>query len=98
MKFTFSLKPENFIIERDDERCIRCGACVQQCAYNAHYYLEEKDKVLGINHNCVGDGRCVAICPTNAIRIKQAENPYRPNYNWTKERMMDLYEQAENGT
>ena len=98
MKFTFSLKPENFIIERDDERCIRCGACVQQCSYNAHYFLEEKNKVLGINHNCVGDGRCVAICPTNAIRIRQAENPYRPNHNWSKEKMMDLYEQAENST
>lgn len=98
MKAGFSLLPENFVIERDDERCIRCMACVQQCAYQAHYYLKEKDKVCGINHNCVGDGRCVAICPTDAIRIRQAENPYRPNHNWSKEKIQDLYQQAENGT
>jgi glutamate synthase domain-containing protein 2 len=98
VKGIFSLLPENFVIERDEDRCIQCMACVQQCAYQAHYYLKEKNKICAIHHNCVGDGRCVAICPTDAIRIRQAENPYRPNHNWSPEKMKDLYQQAENGT
>ena len=32
-----------YLIERDQDRCIRCKVCVNQCSYDTHYYDEEED-------------------------------------------------------
>ena len=37
MKMKSYLSPE-YIIERDQDRCIRCKVCVNQCTYETHYY------------------------------------------------------------
>ena len=49
-----SLKTADFIIERDEARCIACQVCVRQCANDVHYYDEEFDRVLSHDENCVG--------------------------------------------
>lgn len=90
------LQPE-FIVERDDYRCIRCGVCVRQCSFDTHFMDEEDDAVRAREENCVGCQRCAVFCPTKAIRIRT--NPYetRPNANWRPEHLRDALRQAESG-
>jgi len=32
-----------FVVERDENRCIKCQACVRVCANDVHIYDEETD-------------------------------------------------------
>ena len=61
--------PINFLypdyeVSRDYDKCIACRVCERQCANEAHYYLEEKDKLLADNGKCVNCHRCVSLCPS----------------------------------
>jgi predicted molibdopterin-dependent oxidoreductase YjgC len=68
------------LIERNDERCVRCGRCVAVCeevqavgAYKFagrgyHVRIDTKD---GGPLNCEFCGQCVAICPVGALLSKQ---------------------------
>ncbi len=60
-----------YIVERNDKRCIRCKVCVNQCTYETHYYDPEDDKICSKDENCVNCHRCVVFCPTKAITIKR---------------------------
>lgn len=91
-----TLLPE-FKIERDDQRCIRCQVCVRQCGFGTHSYDEEYDEIRSSEEKCVGCQRCAVLCPTNALTIRPHDFGYRPNFNWTKEHIRDLYKQAETG-
>ncbi len=86
-----------FIVERDDHRCIRCEVCVRQCGFGVHRSDEEDDEVYADEAKCVGCLRCVTLCPTNALIVR--ENPTRvpSNANWTREVLHDIYKQAETG-
>jgi glutamate synthase domain-containing protein 2 len=90
------LLPE-YLVERDEKRCIRCKVCVNQCTYETHYYDAEEDVVCSKDENCVNCQRCVTFCPTYAITIKKNPNVYRENVNWTTEAIRDLKKQAEFG-
>ncbi|MGD0329752.1 MAG: glutamate synthase-related protein [Nitrososphaeria archaeon] len=90
------LEPE-YTVERDDDRCIRCKVCVNQCTFDTHYYDQEDDKVYSKNENCVNCHRCVAFCPTQAITIRRNPNAYTTNDNWTQEAIRDIKRQAEVG-
>ncbi len=82
MKNAKTYTPPDFAVIRDDERCIRCKACVEQCSFDATFYDEDLDKVWNWEAKCVGCDRCAAICPVEAITIKKRETPYRYNYSW----------------
>jgi len=90
------LEPE-FIVERNDERCIRCKVCVNQCTYETHYYDPDDDKVYSHDENCVNCHRCVVFCPTKAITIKCNPCVYTANSNWNQEAIHTLKTQAERG-
>ncbi|TRO50196.1 4Fe-4S dicluster domain-containing protein [Candidatus Bathyarchaeota archaeon] len=92
---TYSL-PE-YVIDRDQDRCIRCKVCVNQCTYDTHYYDEEDDLIRSSDENCVNCQRCVTFCPTNAITIIKNPNKSRSNVNWSQEAIGDLKKQAESG-
>jgi len=96
MKMKSYVAPE-FIVERDQDRCIRCKVCVNQCAYETHYYDEEDDILLSRSENCANCQRCVTFCPTQAITIKRTPNFYRDNANWTQEVISSIKKQAETG-
>ncbi len=70
---------------------------MRQCAFEVHRYDEEEDEVFADESKCVGCLRCVTLCPTNALVVR--ENPTRipQNYNWTMDYLMDAYKQAETG-
>ncbi|BDC35740.1 MAG: 4Fe-4S dicluster domain-containing protein [Candidatus Methanoliparum thermophilum] len=90
------LLPE-FIIERNEERCIRCRVCERQCAFGVHYYDEELDKMFSDEEKCVSCQRCVVFCPTNALVVRPNPSQYKLNYSWNREKISDLIKQAETG-
>ena len=86
-----------YIIERDQDKCIRCKVCVNQCSYDTHCYDEEEDCMVSKNENCVNCQRCATFCPTQAITIRPNQNQYRSNANWTQEALTGIKKQAETG-
>ena len=42
-----------FIIERREDRCIKCRVCERQCAFEAHRYDEELDLMFSEESKCV---------------------------------------------
>jgi len=49
--------------------CTKCRACVNECQY---YYFDLEDLRLSdeMEENCIECGKCVAVCPSNAIELK----------------------------
>ncbi|MBC7131467.1 alpha-hydroxy-acid oxidizing protein, partial [Candidatus Bathyarchaeota archaeon] len=90
------VQPE-FVIERDDERCIRCLVCVRQCAFEAHSYDEELDTIVSDDSKCVGCQRCVVLCPTKALTVKHNPLAFKNNSYWTPDVITNIYKQAETG-
>ena len=74
-----SYLPPEYIVERDQEKCIRCKVCVNQCTYETHSYDAEDDVIRSKDENCVNCQRCVTFCPTHAITIKKNPSSYRDN-------------------
>ena len=58
------------LIEKDENRCMSCGACVGLCPMKALVY-DAKHKVELIEAKCNGVtcGLCVDACPVRAIRL-----------------------------
>jgi glutamate synthase domain-containing protein 2 len=90
------LLPE-YLVERDQNRCIRCKVCVNQCTYDTHYYDAEDDVICSRDENCVNCQRCVTFCPTHAITIRKNPNANTENANWTLGAIRDVKKQAETG-
>lgn len=91
------LVEQEFIAQRDTDRCINCGVCVRQCANDVHIIDEETGCVLSDSQNCVGCHRCATLCPTKALAIRRAPQQFRSNANWTADRIQGIYKQAEGG-
>jgi Fe-S-cluster-containing hydrogenase component 2 len=56
----------------DDSLCVACGACAEACAYRAI----RLDPVTGLASKCdlcLGAWRCVEICPTAALSVRESE-------------------------
>ncbi|TFH36656.1 MAG: 4Fe-4S dicluster domain-containing protein [Dehalococcoidia bacterium] len=92
-----SFLPTKFIVERDPARCIQCKVCINQCSFNVHYFDEDEGVVKAREQNCVGCHRCVVMCPTDALTIRQNPLEYRANANWRPEVIEDILKQAESG-
>ncbi len=90
------LLPE-FVVERREERCIRCRVCERQCANGVHSYDAERDQMWAAEQACVGCQRCAVFCPTQALTVRPHPAEYRPNSSWTREKLQDLKKQAETG-
>ena len=87
----------SFEVIRDDDKCIRCKACVKQCANLVHIYDEEDDIVRADDSKCVCCHRCVVLCPTRALKIRKYSLDFKENANWTGDAIKDIYRQAQSG-
>ncbi|MFX0038764.1 MAG: nitroreductase family protein [Candidatus Heimdallarchaeota archaeon] len=60
---------ENSKVIVDEEICNKCGACANECQY---YYFDSGNMYFKteMDEFCIECGKCVAICPVNAIKLK----------------------------
>ena len=53
----------------DENECVRCGNCVQNCSAEA---IELVDTFEVVNDNrCIGCGVCAYLCPENAMKLRR---------------------------
>lgn len=90
-------KLPEFLVERDQDRCINCQVCVRQCGWDVHEYDEEVDEIFTDSEKCVGCQRCAALCPTGALVIGPHPAGYRQHGNWTEQHLRDANRQADTG-
>jgi heterodisulfide reductase subunit A len=53
----------------DEEKCIGCALCANNCPYSA-IEMTEEGKARTIEASCKGCGLCAASCPQNAITMR----------------------------
>ncbi|MDR0321573.1 MAG: alpha-hydroxy-acid oxidizing protein [Treponema sp.] len=87
----------DYEIARNYDRCIVFRACERQCANEVHEYLENSNKMVCDDAKCVNCHRCVALCPTRALKVVKSGNTYKENTNWTGRTINELYRQASTG-
>ena len=86
-----------FEVIRDRDRCIACRVCERQCANEVHRYDPETKKMTADESKCVSCHRCVALCPTRALKIVKSAHTFRENANWSRQSMEEIYRQAGSG-
>lgn len=86
-----------FEVVRDPERCIGCRVCEEQCANGVHHYNKEKKNFVVDEMRCVNCHRCVALCPTRALKIRKTDHTFKENRNWTGDAIREVYRQAGTG-
>ncbi len=91
--------PINFLypvyeVVRNKDRCITCRVCERQCANEVHSYDEEFGVMVSDESRCVNCHRCVALCPTRALKIVKSDHAFKDNGNWTGENIAEIYRQA----
>ncbi|MCK4966758.1 4Fe-4S binding protein, partial [bacterium] len=89
-------KFHEFKVVRNDDQCIRCLACVQQCAFEANIFHKTDFKIVSDDSLCVGCHRCEVMCPTDAITIEKTDQ-FKPNANWSPTHIRALYKQRDTG-
>ncbi len=57
-------------IEKNDERCVDCGACVGACPTEALVLERPSMKVVFDPDECVVCGECVPTCPVAAMELR----------------------------
>lgn len=88
--------PKYEVVRRAD-KCITCRVCERQCANETHSYVEELGIMTSDDSKCVDCQRCVALCPTRALKIVESDNALRRNKNWQQESIYEVYRQAGTG-
>jgi len=66
-----------FVVQRDNAKCLHCGACIKRCNFGAFYLGEEKIVVKGKTRRkvefdqskCWGCGICEEACPARSISV-----------------------------
>ncbi|HAS79198.1 MAG TPA: FMN-binding glutamate synthase family protein [Ruminococcus sp.] len=84
-------------IHRNTDRCIACRVCERQCANEVHYYDADLGKMMCDETKCVNCHRCVALCPTRALKIVKSDHTFKTNANWSAQTITEIYKQAETG-
>lgn len=90
------LYPEYEVI-RNYDRCINCRVCERQCANEVHEFPENAGKMVCDSSKCVNCHRCVALCPTKALKIVKSDHTFKHNANWSGKAITEIYKQAGTG-
>lgn len=86
-----------FEVIRNTTRCIGCRVCEKQCANEVHRFDPELGCMVADEAKCVDCQRCVALCPTRALKIVKNDCTFRENANWQSDTIKEIYKQAESG-
>lgn len=68
--------PETGALELDDERCVRCMACVAACPFGCAIPSPTNSLVVKCDL-CGGDPVCAHFCPTKALDVRQVAHSKR---------------------
>ena len=79
------------------EKCILCKRCEKECANGVYRFDEKKGIMISDDAKCVDCQRCVAFCPTHALKIVKSECGIRENANWSGAYVNEIYKQAGSG-
>lgn len=86
-----------FEVVRNQNRCITCRVCERQCANEVHRYDADGKVMISDDEKCVDCQRCVALCPTHALKIVKSDCAFRENANWSNDTIKEIYKQASSG-
>ncbi len=97
------MKPLDYIypeyeLRRDAEKCTMCRLCERECANGVIRYDEKLSRLVSDDAKCVDCQRCVAMCPTHALKIVKSENQIRSNYSWPHQTVCEIIKQASTGS
>lgn len=57
----------HFVAEREMDKCVECGLCVNRCLFDAFYNSDSC--IMFDSEKCWGCGLCSTACPTEAIQM-----------------------------
>ncbi len=86
-----------FEVIRNEDRCIACRVCERQCSNEVHHFSDARGKMVSDETKCVNCQRCVALCPTRALKIVKSDCVLRENANWQNDTIREIYKQASSG-
>lgn len=90
------LYPE-FEVVRNAGRCIGCRICEKQCSNGVHRFDEKSKTLITDDAACVNCQRCVALCPTRALKIVKSDCTLRENANWSSSTIKEIFKQSSSG-
>jgi len=69
-------------IEKDEEKCTKCGICKRVCPVQVNEVYEQKSGKIGTSQ-CMLCTRCVEMCPyEDAIKVKLGNKTVFNARNW----------------
>ncbi|MBN2733878.1 MAG: IMP dehydrogenase [Methanomicrobiaceae archaeon] len=92
---TIGSTPVKFKITIDNEQCMLCERCIENCSYGV--FRREGQKIIPDSRKCTACHRCMAMCPRDAITMQEKPNDYRSHPVWTREAREAIYNQAKTG-
>jgi ferredoxin len=70
-KLGLKLQPLEKDINRDEEKCTHCTACVVHCPTGALYVKDRKNMEIDFNKSkCILCEGCISVCPVGAMKIE----------------------------
>ena len=66
------LGPSRYLAEVDADACTACGACEEECPFEA---IKMEDTALISEDKCFGCGVCAVACPEEAISLSTVREP-----------------------
>lgn len=102
----FSIKPGEWHVDIDRNRCTNCTLCVVSCRYDVHRRTEGKLSLDEPFHSrCIGesckenDWCCVNVCPWDALKIvKDPAETVLGDPRWTPALLRETYRLSRTGS
>ncbi|MGD1060757.1 MAG: glutamate synthase-related protein [Methanomassiliicoccales archaeon] len=86
--------PERFRPVISADLCKHCKKCVSECSYRALDFVDGVVKPVG---GCVACGRCINVCPSYAIEIRQVPSQFPIHANFNERVRRAIMSQASSG-